>query len=277
MTVTAVAPTSEINKRVEVVGRVAIAAQGVLYAVVGLLAAQLAGGDRGAKPSQHGAIETVARQPFGRVLLIVLATGLAAHALWRGTLAVRGEPGDDEDGKSVAKRLANAARSALYLSFLFAALKVLARAGGAESGGREKEGTAQVLGWPGGTAIVVGVGLAIIVAGLWNAKRGVTRSFEDKLDLHELDEAKRRTVVATGVAGYLARGAAYLIVGWFLVDAGLQHDASETRGLDDALHEFATTAYGPPALFVLAVGMVLFGAFRLLDGAYRRPSEITHA
>lgn len=50
-------------------GRVALATQGILYVIVGLLAVQVSGGDDNAKPSQKGALENVAHQPFGRILL----------------------------------------------------------------------------------------------------------------------------------------------------------------------------------------------------------------
>ena len=70
---------------------------------------------------------------------------------------------------------------------------------------------------------------------------------------------------------------AFALVGWFLVTAGLQHDPNETRGLDDALRELVGQAYGPPMLAVLALGLVLFGAFRIVDAVLRKPHEITHA
>ena len=70
---------------------------------------------------------------------------------------------------------------------------------------------------------------------------------------------------------------AFSLVGWFLVNAGRQHDAGETRGLDQSLRELATTSRGPILLLVLAIGMVLFGAFRVCDAVLRRRSEITQA
>ena len=116
-------------------GRVAIGPQGVLYVILGLLAMQVASGDQGEKANQRGAIEAVARQPFGRALMVVVAIGLAAHMAWRLLLAVRGEPGDDEDGKSVAKRAANVGRAVIYGSFTAAAVALAAGSGRSGSGG----------------------------------------------------------------------------------------------------------------------------------------------
>lgn len=277
MTTMTKATGASMNQQVVRIGRVAIATQGVLYGAVGLLAVQVARGDSGAKASQTGAIETVVEQPFGRILLFILVVGLVAHATWRLVLAVRGEPGDDEDGKSLAKRAANAGRAAIYISFTVLAVKILTASGSSGGGNKEQESTAQVLSWPGGSWIVVAAGLAIITAGLWNAKKGITRSFLDDLDMGSLDESRRRTVEVLGSIGYLARAVAFALVGWFLLTAGRQEDAGETRGLDGSLRELAETSHGPILLFVLAVGMVIFGTYRVLDAILRRPSEISHA
>lgn len=279
---TATTTSESMNEQVVRMGRVAIATQGLLYGVVGLLAVQVASGKRGAKPSQRGALESVARQPFGRVLLVVVVVGLVAHATWRAVLAARGEPGDDEDGKSVAKRIANAGRAAIYLGLTVAAGRILTGSGGSGGSGggdgsAEKKSTSIVLSWPGGKWLVIAAGLGIIGVGVWNGRRGITRSFLKALDTASIDEAKRRTVEILGAVGYLARAVAFSLVGWFLITAGRQHDANQTRGLDGALRELAAASYGPFLLTVLAVGMVLFGAYRVLDAILRRPSEITHA
>lgn len=257
------------------VGRLALATQGALYVVMGFLAVALSRGDGDSAASQKGAIASVARQPFGRVLLVVLAVGLLAHALWRLVLAVRGEPGD-EDGGSVAKRVGNLWRVGVYVSFTVAAVRILTRSKGG-GGDNAKKSTALVLGWPGGRWLVVAVGLGILGAAGWNAYKGIKRKFADNLDLSSLDERRCRAVRTIGVAGYLARAFAFALVGWFLIKAGLQHDAKETEGLDGSLRRLAATNYGPTLLLFLALGLVLFGAFRFLDAAYRKRSEITWA
>ena len=257
------------------VGRVALATQGVLYVVMGLLAVALSRGDHGSTASQKGAIASVARQPFGRALLVVLAVGLIAHALWRLALAIRGEPGS-EDGGSVAKRIGNLWRVGVYVSFTVVAVHILTRS--ASGGGQNpKRSTATVLGWPGGRWLVIGVGLAVLGDAGWNAYKGVTRKFADNLDLSRLDERARQVVRTVGTTGYLARAGAFALIGWFLLKAGRHHDANQTEGLDGALRRLAATSYGPTLLLLLALGLILFGAFRFLDARFRKPSEIAWA
>jgi hypothetical protein len=262
--------------KVETMGRVALATQGLLYVIIGILAIEVARGDRGAEPSQRGALEAVARQPLGKALLVVVTVGLIAHVLWRLTMAVRGEPGED-DKKSLAKRAGNLGRAAVYGGFTVAAIKLLVGSGSG-GGGTEKKGTAKVLDVPGGTAIVVIAGLVVIGTGLWNMYRGLSRKFEERLALGGVDEPKRKGVVGAGVVGYVARGIAFGLVGVFLVRAGLDSNPGQAQGLDGALREVADAAYGPWLLGVLGIGLILFGLYRGIgDGRYRKASELTHS
>ena len=258
-------------------GRVALATQGVLYLIIGALALDLARGDRGEEASQRGALEAAARQPFGKVLLIVLLVGLVAHAGWRIALAIRGEPGPDDDSKAVLKRVANVGRAAIYVGLAYAALQILMKSGESSGGDTEKKSTAAVLDWPGGRWIVIAVGLGVIAGGLWNASKAVTAKFLERLDLSQLDEGRRKAVEITGRIGYPARGLAFGLVGWFLVKAGIEYDPNESRGLDQSLRELTEADHGTLVLTALALGLVLFGAYRLLDAKYRKASEITYS
>lgn len=276
------ARASDVDDHAARAGRLALVTQGVLYLVVGLLAVAVARGDRSAEPSQRGALESIARQPFGRAALVLLVVGLAAHAGWRIWLAIVGDRGGDDAG-SLAKRAANVGRAVIYLSFVAVALRLLTKDGssGGSSGGsggdQAKESTSTVLHWPGGPWIVAAAGLVGIGVGIWNVRKAVTRSFADDLDFSRVSAARKPWVCRLGTAGYLGRGAAFALIGWFLIDAGRQHDASESRGLDDALRELTTAPFGPILLLVVALGLVAFGAFRILDGLLRRDDALARA
>jgi hypothetical protein len=258
------------------VGRVALVTQGVLYVVVALLAVAVALGDHDAEPSQTGALESIARQPFGRALLVVMTLGLLAHAAWRVWLAIVGEPGGDDDAGSVAKRAANVGRAAIYGSFTVVAVRLLA-SGKGSNGDTAKKSTSTVMDWPGGPWIVGIAGLVFAGVAVWNVRKAITRTFLEDLDLSRMASAREGWVGRIGTIGYLGRGAAFGLIGWFLVDAALQHDPSESRGLDDSLRELTTAPFGPALLLLLALGLAAFGAFRILDGLLRREDALTHS
>ena len=107
---------------VERLGRAGLVAKGLLYAVVGILAVQVALGGREESPDKDGALNTIAQQPFGRGLLILLALGLASYALWRLAQGFLDRDNEGEDAKGLAKRGGAVAKAAWY--FLLAGLTV---------------------------------------------------------------------------------------------------------------------------------------------------------
>src|SRR5215210_5934662 len=81
----------------EWLARAGLAARGVVYAVIGVLAIKLALGDGGKTTNQRGALKTIAEQPFGTALLILVAIGLAGYALWRLVRAAIGHGPEASD------------------------------------------------------------------------------------------------------------------------------------------------------------------------------------
>ena len=73
-----------VNTRAfEWLSRAGFVARATIYAIIGVLAFKVAIGAGGKLTNQHGAMSTVANQPFGTFLLTVLAIGLGGYALWR--------------------------------------------------------------------------------------------------------------------------------------------------------------------------------------------------
>jgi hypothetical protein len=247
----------------------------VLYAVVGLLALQVASGHTDDRADQRGAIETVASQPFGRGLLLVLTIGLAFHCAWRLLLAYRGDPGDD-DAKEWIKRAGHLGRALIYGWFTVTAARVLVESDGG-SGGEHQKAASKALDWPGGELVLITVGVVVIGTGLWHASKLFTQSFADDLDLERRSDAVKKAVLALGSIGYAARGVVFALVGWFLLQAAIDHDPNESGGLDNALKRLAESEYAPGLLRLLAVGVVTFGVYRVVDALLRKGEAVANA
>src|SRR5215208_22253 len=87
------------------VARAGLVAKGISFAIVGVLALELAFGGGGKATSRQGALATIADEWWGKVLLIALAAGFAAYALWRVVQAfAEREDGDDGEAKGAAKK-----------------------------------------------------------------------------------------------------------------------------------------------------------------------------
>jgi hypothetical protein len=251
-----------------VAGKIGLAARGVVYLLLGLLAARIAVGAPAESADKQGVIALVAEQPFGRALLGVLAVGMAAYALWK--LARAFQVHEDSDAKAWAKRVASVGTAIFWGAAAVTATSfVLGEAGSGGGAQEEQAWTAEVMGWPGGRLLVGAAGAAFIAFGAWNAYRALSRSFEEHLETGRMSPTWARIATASGVAGYLGRGAAFAAVGWFVVRAAVDFDPSEPIGLDESLRTLHDTSYGPWLIGLIAVGLVLFGLYSFVEARWR--------
>ncbi len=240
--------------------RAGLVAKGVSYALVGVLALKLALGDGGAATSNQGAFEHLAGSGWGAVVVILLAIGLAAYALWRLIQAVQ--------GNKWPKRLGQAARGLVYAALAYSALKIVVGAGEQQSQtGKAHKATAVVLGWPGGTWLVGLAGAVLIGIGLWQLYSGISRRFEEKWRGHSEAGA------IAGVIGHVARFVVFTLMGVFAIKAALDYDPKQSIGLDGALQKLAHASYGSYLLGLTAAGLIAYGLFCLVDARYRDPSR----
>lgn len=255
------------------VARAGLIAKGISYALVGVLAIGVAVGEGGEATSRNGALATLADESWGTVVLVMLAGGFAAYALWRLVQAIF-ERADDEDGaqgeaKNWGKRAGYAGRGLIYAGLTYSTLRLLTDAGGGQSQNQEARETAStVFDWPAGRWIVGVVGLAILGAGLWNFYRGFSRKFEEKWRAG-MSRGERIWAGRAGVVGHVARGVVFSLVGVFLTKAALEYDSGDAIGLDGALQKVADAPYGPWLLGLTAAGLVAYGIYCLADARYR--------
>jgi hypothetical protein len=69
----------------------------------------------------------------------------------------------------------------------------------------------------------------------------------------------------------------FALVGWFVVQAAVQHDPNESGGLDAALKRLVQSEHGSGWLRVLAVGVFVFGVFRVVDAVLRKRDAVSNA
>ncbi len=250
--------------------RVGIVAKGVSYGIVGVLALMLALGEGGKTTSREGALATLAKEPFGKVLLAVLALGFAAYALWRLILVFASDVEDDEKLKGWGERAANIVRVLIYGGLTFATLKILFGSGSSQSENEKAQETAStILSWPAGTWLVGLAGLVIIGIGLWNGYQGIATKFEDEWRTGEMHEKARTWGRRVGVAGHVSRAVVFALIGIFVIKAAVEYKPSAAIGLDGALHKVATAPYGPVLLGITAVGLICYAVFCFVDARYR--------
>jgi Domain of Unknown Function (DUF1206) len=256
------------NQVFEGFSRAGFVARGLVYGIVGVLAMKLALGAGGKTTDQQGALRTVAHEPFGRILLILVAVGLAGYALWRFVHAAVGRGPESRD--SGFDRVVALASGCVYGALAVVAVTIVAGSGGGSSSGTSRRVTAGVLGWPGGTTLVELAGAGFVAVALFQGYRGVSMDFLDDSKTELMSPATRRSIAWIGMVGYLARMVVFALVGIFLIKAAVEFDPRTAVGLDGALAKLTHRSYGPGLLGVVAAGLIAFALYSFSDARYRR-------
>jgi hypothetical protein len=253
----------------EGLARVGLIAYGVVYLLIGWLALQIAWGASASKSADtSGALRTLADQPFGKILLWLVALGLVALALWQASEAIWGYR-NREAAKRIPKQATSGAKAVIYAA-LGVSAALVALGSGSSSSQSQQHATSGVLAWPGGRVIVVVAGLIIIGVGVAEVVKGVKKSFSEQIDTSSLSPAAREGVARLGQVGYIAKGVAFGVVGGLLSYATLTFDRQQAQGLDGALQTILAQPFGKFLLTAVALGFVAFGLFAMLQARYRR-------
>jgi len=247
--------------------RAGFVARGLIYGIIGILAIKLALGAGGKTTNQEGALKTIAQQPFGKVLLILVAIGLAGYALWRLVRALLGHGPEDSD--TTFDRIAALGSGIVYAGLCAIAVEILLGSGGNSSGNAHKT-TAGVFGWPAGTWLVGIAGAVLIGVGLYQGYRGISKDFLKDSKTEQMSSGIRTWIEWIGTFGHLARMVVFGLVGVFLIKAAIDFNPNKAVGLDGALAKLAHNSYGPFLLGLVAAGLIAFGLYSLSDARYRR-------
>lgn len=258
------------NPWAERLARLGLAARGVLYIVIGILAFRIAFGHVKDQASQNGALQEISSQPGGEVLIWIVAIGLIGYSLWRLLSAALGPVADPvaTDAKQRVKALAEGIG---YGAVAVIAVKIATGSGSSSSGGGQKK-TAMVLSWPGGQFLVGVIGLIIIGVGVFFVYDGWKADFTKELKLGGMSPTARKGVILLGRFGRIAQGVVFGIIGLLVVVAAVQFDPNKARGLDGALKTLVSQPYGKWLLSIVALGLIAYGIYGLAEARLRRIS-----
>lgn len=245
-------------RTIELLTRMGFAARGVMYILIGYLALRLGRTEDGA-----GALEWL-DSGGGRIVLIVMAVGFLAYAVWRLSEAAIDSEGHGSDAKGVAVRLGGAASGIIHLSLAWLAL-TLGMGGGSQEGDAAEQGASTALTFPGGEAAIAVAAAILLATGAYQLIKAIKLGFLKHIDPAV---AGKPWIAWLGRAGYLARGVVFVVMANFLWRAGRQSDAEAAGGMDQAMDAM------PASLQILvATGLLMFGIFSLVEARYRRIND----
>lgn len=106
------------SRPVEMGARLGYAASGLMHLVLGWIAVQIAWSRSAASADQSGAFATLAKQPFGALLLWICVAGFVLLAVWHLAAAITGAAGSE-----TADRVKAAAKMIMYAALGWTAFK----------------------------------------------------------------------------------------------------------------------------------------------------------
>lgn len=250
---------------VDRIAQAGLVAFGVVHLLIGWLAVQLALGSSDNGASSTGAVKQLAEQPFGQVLVWLVAAGMALLVLWRLIEAVVGYR--DKDGAELwLRRAVSVGRAVVYGAIAVTAVDVASGSSGS-SGGGGGGGTspdslsATLMQQPGGQLLVGAVGVGIVAIGVAHLVSAWRESYLKKMDASVRSGSAGKRVRVLARAGYVAKGVALGVVGGLFLYAAATHDAQKSGGLDQALTTVREQPFGPVLLAAIGVGFAAYGVF----------------
>jgi hypothetical protein len=250
------------------VARIGFASIAVVYMTIGFLALLLAVGKGGDALDQRGAIEVLEGLPGGKVLLAVLALGMAGYALWRVLQGIMDLQEKGKDAKAMAIRLGYIASGVAYASLAVYTVKEMV--GSASKRDSQESFSEWLLATDAGPWILGAIGLGVIAWGVWHFVKAYKEKFMKHVKTARMSSNEQTWMRRVGKLGLSARGVVLITLGVLAINAARHHDPHEVQGFDGALRELASQTYGMYILGVVAVGLIAYGLYWAFNVRYRR-------
>ncbi|MGK6322471.1 DUF1206 domain-containing protein [Sphingomonas sp. DT-51] len=246
------------SARLTTLTRIGFAVRGLLYLVIAFLILRT-----GRAEDPAGALAYLGAGG-GQIALGVMAAGLLGYGLWRLADAALDIERHGSDRHAAAERVGAAASGATHLFLAWQAVRLMQ--GVAQAGNGAQDGARSALALPGGGWLVMLGGVLLALVGVVQLVKAAKASFLRYLDPAVAQQAWARW---SGRAGYAARGAVFLVSGWFLLSAGMNARASEARGMAEVLAWLES-----PLDVLVALGLAAFGLFGLIEARFRRLHDV---
>lgn len=251
--------------------RFGMAAKGVVYCLVGVLAFMAAfeiGSSSSQGAGKQSVFQFILEQPFGQILLGIVALGLICYAIWRFIQAFMDSEHRGTDAKGIGKRLGYAFSGLIYGGLAFLAAK-LVLGNGDSSGGDSRETLAtKLLEQPFGQWLVGLVAVGTMAMGLYQIYKAISGKFLKNVQTAQIKPDIKEMLMKAGKVGYIARGIVWGIIGFLFLKAAMSANAQQAGGSNSAFQFIEDSSYGSILLGATAIGLLCYGVFMFVRAKY---------
>lgn len=247
------------NSGLELLERLGYVVRGLLYAVMGVLVLRIALGVGGGQATDlSGSLVYLIGNPLGKAVLIVVIVGLSAYSLWGFIRAIYDPLHRGSDASGFAARLGFVTSALSYLAIVIFALQIFSGSATA-SGDSTQKTIASILTHPAGGWLTIIIGLIAVGIAIGQFMEAYRATFARDLKGSEMTASERNIAVNLGRFGMFARGVTFLVIGWFLIQAGLHNDASQVQGFGGAFLFLLSQPFGHILVGIIGLGFVALG------------------
>jgi hypothetical protein len=256
---------------VSVMARAGWIMKGIVFGLIGLLALGLAVGLGGETAGAGEALDEISGVWTGRVLLGLIALGLAGYAVWRFAQAILDIDDEGHHASALATRVSYFSRGATYAFLAFVAARMVLNGGGSgDEGGGQEDMVAMAFDLlPLGRWIVGAVGLGVLASGVYQFVAAYTLSFKEPLDKDSMNSFELALTRWLGRYGFVARGVTFCVIGMLTMRAALDFAPQEAGGIGEAFEEILFQPFGGIFLGAVALGFISYGFYCAMFARYR--------
>lgn len=271
-----VAEKAKNNVWVDRLTRLGYAVRGLIYGLIGFFAVRLIFTGDGKITDQTGALSTIAAQPFGKVLMIVVAVGLVGLVMWGIVRAIADPYRKGSDFKGLVTRAGYFVSGISYGALLVPTMQLITGAGAQAQGSSEQaqQMAAGIFTKPWGPWLIGLVGIVLTGVGGYRIYRGLQGRLNERFKSYDMKPEERKWAERMGHIGYVAFGLVLTIIGVLAVLAATSLDPNKIGGLDQALAFLSTQPYGPWLLGAVALGLIAYAIYSFMGARWFRIKEL---
>lgn len=256
-----------MNSKLKKIARTGYAAKGTVYAITGVLTFLAAFNMGGQQTGKFDTLNFLEKQPFGNVLLVLIAIGLICYVVWRFIQGFQDPENDTSGKKGIAKRIGFFVSAIIYSALAVSAIMKVINAGSSGSSG---SGSSLLTGQA-GVYIFAIIGIGVIAGGIEQFTKAYTKKFLSYFDYKSISEEKRRKIIKnTGLMGLIARAVIFFILGYFFIRAAVTSNTSDIKSTKDAFSFLENSSHGQYLLGAVAAGLVCYAIYMFMMAKYRK-------
>ena len=252
------------RRGIELMARTGFVAKGVIYLLLGFLGIRAAMGSGQAGSFNRVLIEII-QAPFGKLLLTVLAFGLAWYAVWRFIEAFGDANRKGSEPKGLGARGIYLVSGCVYAALAYDAFAILLQWD--NSSGEVRSIFARLLTGP--LAVLAGIGLAAY--GVYQFWKGISGSLSKQLNAGEARREAGPWIIAISRIGIAGRALVFMGLGyWLATHPSVGPSMAGGSGAVGSLRLFERFPQGELFMGAAAAGLMAYGAYQLVHSRYRR-------